>query len=84
MCTVCDLMKASSHEWRGCYKEIEVGGYCQYSLVKLSILLVREILRLSGKIKKFQSPMTVEVTLKGRFRRGDKREKSSNYSYSAF
>lgn len=53
MCTVCDLMKASSHEWRGCYKEIEVGGYCQYSSVKLSILLVREILRLSGKIKKF-------------------------------
>ena len=43
MCTVCDLMKASSHEWRGCYKEIEVGGYCQYSLVKLPILLVREI-----------------------------------------
>lgn len=67
MCTVCDLMKASSHEWRGCYKEIEVGGYCQYSLVKLSILLIREILRLSGKIKKFQTPMTVEVMLKGRF-----------------
>lgn len=41
MCTVCDLMKASSPELRGCYKEIEVGGYCQYSLAKLSILLVR-------------------------------------------
>lgn len=67
MCTVCDLMKASSHEWRGCYKEIEVEGYCQYSLVKLSILLVREILRLTGKIKNFQSSMTVEVCLEEGF-----------------
>ena len=53
MYTVCDLLKSLILGWKG-WLLGKVGDRYQDSFVKLFVQLVREILPLSGNVRKFQ------------------------------